>query len=137
MKSNFDDVGDFHRRFGLDSVSDTTPAGPRVVDTPLLNFRLRFLEEELRELNEAAERGDHVKMFDALIDLVYVAKGTAHLFGYPWQEGWDEVQRANMTKERATRVEDSTRGSTFDVIKPPGWTPPRIDLVLRRLGWHV
>lgn len=37
---------------------------------------------------------------------------------------WKDVQRANMSKERALRAEDSKRGSTWDVIKPKGWTAP-------------
>jgi predicted HAD superfamily Cof-like phosphohydrolase len=79
---------------------------------------------------------DLPKIFDGLIDLVYVALGTAQLHHFPWADGFAEVQRANMTKERATRAEQSTRGSTFDVVKPAGWTPPNIIEVLMRNGWQ-
>lgn len=38
---------------------------------------------------------------------------------------WNDVQRANMSKERATRDDQSKRGSAaFDIIKPEGWVPP-------------
>jgi predicted HAD superfamily Cof-like phosphohydrolase len=146
--NNFNDVGDFHEKFGLDNVTHRLP-GKRMISEALLKFRLDFMREELDELEQAVTRVispdgtrsdiiiDDAKVFDALIDLVYVALGTAQLLGYPWHAGWDEVQRANMNKERCKRVEDSTRGSLFDVIKPTNWTPPDITRVLRSYGWRV
>jgi predicted HAD superfamily Cof-like phosphohydrolase len=207
--SNFDDVGDFHEKFGL----ETWRGGPPRELTPeLLEFRIRFMLEELGEYCEAVgydlsatlkakntpsgtvltAQGHPVqdlpKAFDALIDLVYVALGTAQKHRFPWQAGWDEVQRANMAKVRGTvnhkfyrcddamsasrpddvcqehplrhqyiecgvnecewcvecgctreehecrltRAEHSLRGSQFDVIKPPGWTPPDVARALDR-----
>jgi predicted HAD superfamily Cof-like phosphohydrolase len=152
--SNFDDVGYFHRKFGLTSV---THEGyhPRHVPQELLEFRIKFMLEELMEFIEAAgyklaidpieqtshllkisDRVDHAKMFDALIDEVYVALGTAHLLGYPWQQGWDQVQAANMAKVRAQKDgSDSARGSSFDVVKPEGWIAPDIAGLLHECGW--
>jgi predicted HAD superfamily Cof-like phosphohydrolase len=69
---------------------------------------------------------------DALVDEVYVVLGTAYLqFGARiFNEAWRRVHHANMQKERAQKSGDSKRDSTFDVIKPMGWTPPNhIDLV--------
>jgi predicted HAD superfamily Cof-like phosphohydrolase len=132
--SNFEDVGDFHRKFDLHT-SDRDP-GPIDVTTELVEFRVRFLTEELDEFRDGIALGDHAQMFDALIDLVYVAMGTAHLFGYPWQEGWDEVQRANMMKLRATTADQSLRGGTWDVVKGPDWTPPDIAGILKEVGFE-
>jgi predicted HAD superfamily Cof-like phosphohydrolase len=153
MQTGFDDVGEFHQKFGLDNTTWQSQ-GPREVDRDLMVFRMKFLCEELQEFLEGvglrfrtslyslivgnsewcAEKS-HEQMFDALIDLVYVAYGTAHVMGYPWQAGWDQVQMANMQKERATRAEQSERGGTFDVIKPEGWTPPDIHAVLKAYGF--
>lgn len=45
---------------------------------------------------------------------------------------WDDVQRANMAKERATRDDQSKRGSAaFDIIKPDGWVPPNGALIVK------
>lgn len=134
MADNFTDVGRFHARFGLPS-NTWSGGSPRVVPSDLLEFRERFLEEELEEFKEGVKAGDVEKMFDSLLDIVYVAMGTAHLFGFPWQEGWDEVQRANMTKVRAETDQDSERGGLWDVVKPPGWTPPAIDEILHESGF--
>lgn len=135
-KNNFADVGDFHTKFGLHSV---TARGPyqQPIDPALMDFRVKFMQEELDEFKEGLEEGDHAKMFDALIDLAYVVFGTAHLSGYPWQEGWDLVQAANMSKVRAQADgSDSKRGSSFDVVKPEGWTAPDIDGLLQDHGWR-
>ena len=66
----------------------------------------------------------------ALVDLVYVAIGTAHLHGFDFEEAWRRVHHANMQKIRTPNAEASTRGSKHDVIKPEGWEPPsHTDLV--------
>lgn len=156
--SNFDDVGEFHQKFGLRSVSHD-PYGPDELlrDYPkfeeLMTFRVKFLMEELMEFIEGmdasydpvtgeltfhTEHRDHAQMFDSLLDLVYVAMGTAHLLGYPWQLGWRRVQDANMAKVRAQKDgSDSKRGSSFDVVKPEGWTAPDIAGLLEALNYQV
>ena len=136
MPHNFDDVGDFHEKFDLYNTTHH-PTGPRILPEELMGFRIKFLREEFDEFIEGYEERNEAKMADALVDLVYVAMGTAHLKGYPWRALWAEVQRANMTKERALSSDDSRskRGSSYDVVKPDGWQPPDIEGVLRRHGW--
>lgn len=154
-RSNFEDVGRFHEKFGLHNASNIGDQGPRPEASPeMRQFRANFLLEEVAEyveaiggkveISELVVAGarsitvtvpedaeiDHGKAFDALIDMVYVALGTAHLEGYPWQKGWDMVQRANMLKQRAQSADESKRGSALDVVKPEGWTAPNIDALL-------
>jgi predicted HAD superfamily Cof-like phosphohydrolase len=137
--SNFEDVGEFHRKFGLHRVVHEGGTMPQPITDDLIRFRTAFMLEEIEEFIEASQENyDHAGMFDALLDLVYVAMGTAHLLGYPWETGWDEVQRANMTKQRAAEDgSDSKRKSQWDVIKPPGWKPPAIKEILADRGWEV
>lgn len=124
--SMWNDIQRFHQTFNIPQL-----LVPSVTNDEMMEFRKKFLDEELQEFKDAVDRGDRVKAFDALIDLVYVAMGTAYICNFPWQEGWDIVQIANMRKVRATKKEDSTRGTTFDVVKPAGWVPP--DLALQAL----
>lgn len=128
---NFKDVMDFHKKFGVGS----THLQPRLMERDIYDFRMKFLKQELVEIEEAYLRGDLVGFFDGLIDLVYVALGTADLASLPWQPGWNIVQWANMAKERAKSVEESLaatgRGHRLDVIKPPDWLPP--DPLLKEL----
>jgi hypothetical protein len=49
-----------------------------------------------------------------------------------WDEMWTDVQRANMSKERALKASDSKRGSVWDVVKPAGWVPPNTDGILNK-----
>ena len=132
--NDFRDVGVFHHKFGLDNVI-FNPIGPREIPADLIDFRVKFMQEELNEFIEGANLGDEAQMADALIDLVYVAIGTAHLMGLPWTQLWAEVQAANMAKERAVRSDQSRRGSTWDVIKPEGWRAPDIKGILKKFGW--
>lgn len=160
--SNHYDVGKFHEKFGLENTA-FRDMKPKLISLELAEFRLKFLKEELREIEEGYERDDLTKIADGLVDLVYVALGTAHLHGLPWQELWNAVQRANMRKERCEinhafvantgpddvgccfpmgvdicrqpRHKHSLRGNINDVIKPPGWTPPDIIGVLTLAGW--
>jgi len=136
MSSNFDDVGRFHTKFGLPESSYPGPRSRELSDD-VVEFRIEFLREELKEFIEGCDENDPVKMADALIDIVYVAMGTAHLMGLPWQHLWDEVHRANMTKQRASSDgSDSKRSSPHDVVKPTGWRPPAIAAILRAWGWR-
>lgn len=132
------DIGDFHRLFEL-----RYQGPPRQLPKELSDFRVKFLVEELDEYTESVDDLESelkenepdpeevtrllAKQLDALVDLVYVAFGTAYLQGFSIGEAWERVHRANMKKIRTERVEDSKRGSTFDVVKPRGWVPPKLE----------
>lgn len=114
-----EDIKEFHEKFGFTK----RPHGERP-SAELMAFRLKFLAEELHELSVSAKYDDLEGMLDALVDLVYVALGTAWLLNLDFEAAWNVVHKANMQKIRAERESDSKRGSTFDVVKPKGWNPP-------------
>lgn len=133
------DIERFHQQFGLEYNGK-----PRILEPALFDFRSLFIQEELDEWREEQPaliealtsddgKADHRKIalglhqqLDALVDLTYVTLGAAYLqFGpHVFHEAWRRVQAANMAKVRCEKPGDSKRGSTFDVIKPDGWTPP-------------
>lgn len=115
------DVHEFHEKFGLTTEYAKTPS---IANVDLMRFRAKFLKEEAEEFSEAIEDGNLTKAFDALIDLVYVALGTVLLMNVPWLKGWKIVHFANMQKVRAKKESESTRQSTYDVVKPIGWVKP-------------
>ena len=126
MKSLYSDIHDFHQKFGLPPISKT----PAPLTPELLRFRVNFMLEEISEYEKAALNGDLEGQLDALVDLVYVALGTAYLQRMPFNTAWERVHEANMKKVRAEHADQSKRGSSFDVVKPEGWKPPRhTDLV--------
>lgn len=110
------DVADFHEHI----LGDFAPAAPTLVSQEYCIERMRFLHEELTEFAEATEAGDIVKTADALADIVYVALGTAHKMGLPFDEIWNAVHAANMRKVAG----QTSRGNKVDARKPEGWVPP-------------
>lgn len=119
-------IKEFHTKFKLEYAGK-----PRSLPRDLGHFRMDFMEEELSEYAHAVGHQDLEKQLDALVDLVYVAVGTAYLQGFDFNEAFKRVHEANMKKVRAVDVKDSKRRSVYDVIKPEGWTPPDLsDLVI-------
>jgi len=114
------DIKAFHEKFGLENLDPE----PKRLGTDEATFRIKFMQEELDEFAAAEREGNLEDMADALVDLVYVALGTAYLMGIPFDACWQEVQWANMRKVRAESAADSKRGSKFDVVKPEGWEAP-------------
>lgn len=121
------DIAAFHTKFEIPRA-----AQPTLLPIEDMGFRISFLFEEMQEMVDAFEQDDLEGQFDALIDLVYVALGTAWMLGLPFGEGWSRVHAANMKKERAVDEYDerSKRMHKLDVVKPKGWVSPDLsDLV--------
>lgn len=155
MRSYFDDVGKFHVKMGLPvallAEGGRTPVDgrlpvevqPQLLERVVLDFRTDFLFEELREWIEANAEGDLARAADALVDLVYVALGTAHFMGLPFNALWNEVQRANLEKRpwrEGDPIKPRNSVGALDIVKPEGWRPPDVEGVLGRfmdLHWPV
>lgn len=120
------DVRAFHDKFGF-FVFDR----PGHLTTRKARERYEFMLEELCEFHKAVEEQNLEGQGDALIDLVYVAKGTALMLGLPWEEMWEEVQRANMDKVHGR----THRNNAADVTKPKGWMPPQHEIILACNGY--
>ncbi len=119
------DIDQFHKKFKFEkNLKVGIPD-----DNELVNFRTSFLMEELAEYTQAITKKDAAGALDALVDIVYIALGTAWLFNLPFEKAWNEVQKANMKKIR-TKSKSKKRGTSFDVIKPKGWTPPDIEQII-------
>ena len=128
MKTMYDDVGDFHRKFGLANNEDGK--SPDLLSPEVQDFRSDFIQEELDEFMAAYDAEDLVKATDALCDLVYVILGTAQMMRLPFNECWSLVQKANMTKVRATDANDprSKRAHELDVVKPEHFVSPEVEI---------
>ena len=120
------DIKDFHEKFGIKPISDR----PMLLPDDIMQFRLKFLHEELVEMIEAYQQGDLPQVADAIVDIIYVALGTAYRMGLPFDELWQEVHNCNMAKIRVKSAIDSKRYHSDDIIKPEGWQPPCISKIL-------
>ena len=119
------DIDNFHKKYGFEKNEK--------IDIPnnseLINFRNAFLMEELAEYTNAITKKDAAGALDALVDIVYIALGTAWLFNLPFEKAWNEVQKANMSKIRA-KDKTGKRGTKFDVVKPKDWKAPNIEKII-------
>ena len=119
--SQLGDIREFHTKF-----NQSYEGPPRFLTQEEMRFRLKFLREEVQELEDAITAGNLPDALDALVDLDFVQKGTVYLMGFErvYRTAWTRVQDANMVKELAGTPERSKRGYAGDIIKPPGWTAP-------------
>ena len=91
-------------------------------------IRKTLLAEEHREVQEALEQGDRLQIAQELADLLYVAYGTALVYGIDLDAALAEVHRANMSKlgedGKPTLREDGK------VLKGPNFKPPDMRLAI-------
>lgn len=114
--SQYKDIDAFHKKFKFNQGK-----GIKSMNYNFGNWRVDFLMEEIAELTDALDNKDDVEILDALVDICYVAMGTAWLMGLPFEKAWKEVQRSNMEK-----IRQASDRSEFDVVKPEGWKKPDI-----------
>lgn len=115
----FTDVQDFHMEMGL-----SLGARPQLLDHDAYQRRIRLILEELSEFATAHSEGNLVEAFDGLVDLTYVVLGTGVEMGLPFNAGWREVQRSNMSKVGG----HLDAGGKF--IKPPTYSPANLEPIL-------
>ncbi|MEP6981798.1 MAG: nucleotide pyrophosphohydrolase [Nakamurella sp.] len=96
-----------------------------------LALRQALIEEEVAELAGAARAGDLIGIADALGDIVYVAYGTAHVYGIDLDGVVDAIHVSNMTKLGADGR--PIRRADGKILKGPDYRPPEIGAVLHRL----
>ena len=89
-----------------------------------LKFRIDFLQEELDETKKAYETMDGEEIVDGLIDLCVVAIGTLDAFGVNAYKAWDEVLKANMSKNVGVKEGRPNPLGLPDLMKPEGWKAP-------------
>jgi predicted HAD superfamily Cof-like phosphohydrolase len=121
------DIHDMHTKFG---VRDAVKNFDSVMLRTFLRFRLDFLHEELQETEKAAQSGiplDQEEIVDGLIDLCVVAIGTLDALGVDAHKAWNEVHKANMTKEVGVKPSRPNPLGLPDLIKPEGWVGPSHD----------
>lgn len=119
MSDLFKDVSDFQNKFEIPKNEV-----PGLLPHQDMIFKIGHMQEELNEIVLGHEENNLEDIFDGLIDLIYVALGTAHMMQLPFNKGWERVHIANMMKIRATCATQSKRGSSIDVVKPEGWQSP-------------
>ena len=119
----YTDVSKFLKKMNI-----ATNKQPALLTDENVKMRYRHLMEESEELITAHNDQDLEGCVDALIDVVYVALGTAKMMGVSteqWNRCFHRVHEANMEKYPGD-VTDHKVG----VKKPVGWTAPNFNGIL-------
>ena len=118
------DINKMHEKYGV------RPVVKKMTRSDLrrfLNFRVKFLEEELNETKLASDKEafvDAEEVVEGLIDLCVVAIGTLDALGVDANKAWDAVLEANMNKEVGVKETRPNPLGLPDLIKPKGWVAP-------------
>lgn len=113
------DIHNMHAYYGFHDIIDNMTKDEL---KEFLQFRIRFLKEELQEMVDGHDNPEDV--VDALIDLIVVAIGTLDAFQVNAHKAWDEVLRANMSKKVGVNGKRSGIIKFPDLIKGEDWVPP-------------
>lgn len=126
------DVYAFHRKFQVPMATE-----PSLLDLVAFEYRRKFIQEELNEVVEAHAQGDVCAVARELMDVSWMAIGTALMMGVPWPMCWRELVRANMERTRASDAGDprSKRHNSMDVVKPEGWREPSLAPFIGKGPW--
>lgn len=112
-------VAEFHETFDI-----AVEPVPRVPDEATRSLRVRLIQEEFDELQEALGRRDAAAVAKELADLLYVVYGTAVSCGIDMEPVFREVHRSNMSKIGGHKRADGKW------VKPPTYSPARIEPIL-------
>lgn len=99
--------------------------------------RFKFYQGLLTEAIAAYEAKPPLdQQLAALVKIYHLSFSLARVMGITqalWDELWDDVQAANMRKVKATRDNQSKRGSAkFDIVKPEGWVGPKTREIIEK-----
>lgn len=117
------DIADMHEHFGVHDWLEKNKDDKELMKT-FLEFRIKFLEEELRETKNASIQMDPEEIVDGLIDLCVVAIGTLDAFGIDAHKAWNEVFRANISKKPGVKETRPNPLGLPDLVKGPEWQAP-------------
>ena len=125
MSKNWvDDINTMHQKFGVhDWFKAELKKDPNKLKE-FLEFRMKMVQEEVDETNEAIQHKDPEEIVDGLIDICVFAIGTLDAFGVDAYKAWDEIYNANMMKNVGVKEGRPNPLGLPDLIKPDNWENP-------------
>ena len=125
MSENWvDDINAMHKKFGVhDWFKAELNKDPNKLKE-FLEFRMKMVQEEVDETNEAIQHKDPEEIVDGLIDICVFAIGTLDAFGVDAYKAWDEIYNANMMKNVGVKEGRPNPLGLPDLIKPDNWKNP-------------
>jgi len=108
-------VEEFHRKFEI-AISER----PSLPEDATRQLRVRLIQEEFEELQEAMAAQDLPGVAKELADLLYVVYGTAVSYGMDMDPVFREVHRSNLSKVGGHKRADGKW------VKPPTYSPAQV-----------
>jgi NTP pyrophosphatase (non-canonical NTP hydrolase) len=90
-----------------------------------LEFRAKFIQEELTELFEAINNEEPDEVVDAFIDIIVIALGSLDAFDVDIKKAWKRVHYANMQKKIGVKDSRPNPLGLPDLVKPENWQAPQ------------
>ena len=125
MSTNwFKDMQDMHKKYGVDKWMNEEKKSNWSRLSKYMDFRIKMMQEELDETRAAFENKNEEEVVDGIIDLCVFAIGTLEVFGVDANKAWDQVYKANMSKEVGIKEGRPNPLGLPDLVKPEGWEGP-------------
>ena len=125
-KNWFHDMIVMHQKYGVNKWMQAEQQS----DVPIkrlkeyMEFRIGMMQEELDETKQAFKDNNPEEMVDGIIDLCVFAIGTLEVFGVDANKAWDEVYKANMSKEVGIKEGRPNPLGLPDLVKSEGLEGP-------------
>lgn len=119
----------------MELMGQDVPSVPTIPSQAIQQLRFGLIDEENKELADAAAAGDIVEVADALCDILYVAFGACLAYGFSpdlMRELFAEVQYSNMSKICKSEVEANVTAGGY-------WTNQKVECYVNQVGkyWTV
>ena len=125
MSTNwFKDMQAMHKKYGVDEWMKQEKNSDWSRLQMFMDFRVKMMQEELDETKTAFKKGDAEEVVDGIIDMCVFAIGTLEVFGVDANKAWDQVLKANMSKEVGIKEGRPNPLGLPDLVKPEGWEGP-------------
>jgi predicted HAD superfamily Cof-like phosphohydrolase len=102
--SNFESVVNFNKQFGV-KLHDSPQSNIFDTEPNNVEFAMKLIREEVKELEEAVKNKDYIETVDALADILYVVYGMGARIGVNMDKAFKLVHDNNMSKLCVTEEE--------------------------------
>jgi len=139
MATNFEKVVDFNTQFGVLQSSELKPKVDILDKDPnTVEFCLKLIREEVKELEQAVKEKDFVETVDALGDILYVVFGMGSRIGINMDKAFNLIHENNMSKLCKTEEEAQRSVKYYEENKSKlGYDSPAYRMAVDGMHWVV
>lgn len=139
MATNFEKVVDFNTQFGVLQPGELKPKTDIIEKDPnTVEFCLKLIREEVKELEQAVKDNDFVETVDALGDILYVVYGMGCRIGMDMDKAFNLIHENNMSKLCKTEEEAQRSVKYYEDNKSKlGYDSPAYRMAIDGVHWVV